>query len=42
MNSSKVVLIYLIVVVGVHLCSSQCLDGWGSVFGCRKVCNKTS
>ena len=40
MNSFKIVLIYLLVVAGVHLCRGQCLDGWGSVFGCRKVCNK--
>ena len=38
MKSSNVVLIYLIVVAGIHLCSGQCLNGWGSVFGCRKVC----
>ena len=40
MDSTKIVLIYLIVVAGVHLSCGQCLNGWGSVFGCRKVCNK--
>ena len=39
MNSTKIGLIYLIVLAGVNLCCGQCMDGWGSVFGCRKVCN---
>ena len=39
MDSYKIVIVYLIVVAGFHLCSAQCSDGWGSVFGC-KVCNK--
>lgn len=42
MDSYKIVIIYMTVVAGFHLCGAQyqCTDRWGSIFGC-KVCHKT-